>query len=359
MALNFGVTSHASSNLHKFLSATEHVSALETGWLPDIKEFFVHGQYVYINLAGGITTNSFNSCHMGRIDPDGTFQCVGVSLNRMASTMNGFAQIDANEAVYYLAVPFDGPQEYLYKWDNGVRTNLTYTGVSVRNFAVALDGNVYIAGESNGGGSWLRRLTPENELSTVLNSAPGFLSRFPDGNIYFSTADGIARINTETHVVEEALWAGTTEDARYQISLPPTPDLLYQTESTVYGVSGHSVYQYFPEPQVSESSLAGVTSIVITPFNPFGVDFIMLGAGADGLQRILSYDLESSTEDEIPLDTDNLEVYSIAYRSGVDQLIYSALRYSDNTYVMGTYDFESGQTTYSDVSAVFIGYHDY
>ncbi len=276
-------------------------------------------------------------------------------------------QFDATGAIYYLAQIWgDGFSTVLRRHLDGQTVDLINENITIDNFKVMLDGTIFLSGYNDSNQArWLRRLSNQSSLQNVLAntvSLTSFLYPFPNQKLYFGMYDwdegfyGVYSIDPNTAVVDYKAWIHpnswipratyyeclSEEDQLYSANCGYNPYLLLTTiDSKVFGVVGElsrgKLLQYYPvvtTPDISIEKI-GVAQGVLQ-------DLII--AGVDGNQKNRLHLFNTTTEQEFDLmPNDDIEIYRLHYIVSQNKVMFDGLRFSDNKYVIGWYDFNTGQ----------------
>lgn len=313
-----------------------------------------------------------DGCLLAEVNPtSGVPTCVESEVDQIlwenfgmySSLYNSPIQFDADGAIYYLAHSYaGGVQTVLRKYLNGETVDLINDNISINNFKVMDDGSVFLSGHNGTNyAKWLRRLSNQNSLENILantSEASRFLYLFPDKKLYFgfdSWQDGyrgVFSIDTSSSVIDETALITdsvtgkastyTCDGWDYNYGCGSNPSILITTTSDkVFGIIGLSprkrILQFYPEvrmPTVSIDKVAVAAGVLD--------DIVFAGVDAEQKNRLFIYNTSSDQEYDLMPD-DDIEIYRLNYVESQNKLMFDGLRLSDNQYVIGWYDFNSGQ----------------
>lgn len=339
--------------------------------------------YVLFNsstmLNGGSPTTE-RPCLLAEVDRGtGVPTCIDDSLQSInwdpQSTGNAPIQFDDSGAVYYMGYTTEG-RMVLRRSANGIRKDLVSDYAVAGDFVVLGDGTVVLSGATTATrAQWLRRISPQDALQTLQPFSVNFLRLFPDGNVYFGVGGaGVQRYLATGDSVDPALWIGY--GSGYPSYPDPDPTAPHNDASAVCGYYGASqdnyafcngngsyvsktfttgdgkvfvlngwtpnqqLMQYFPtlvrpSTEVTHVAVAqaGGTSIVLSGLNAQSKNVTTLFSTTDGSER------------ELIGPSPETEVYHVDYVAGSPTVMFDGLRFSDNSYVLGSIDLTTGTVT--------------
>lgn len=310
-------------------------------------------------------------CILAEVDSStGVSTCVDSSITSVGlttgSNRNPPIQFDSQGNVYYFGIL--NSKFVLRKSVNGQITNLINDNISMQDFIVLGDGGVLIAGTTQSSGTrWFRKLSPANELTSIVtqNTEISFLARFPDGNVYFGYSDGtgtgIKRYLTATNSIDSRDWVARkyyTVNNPYQLMTfcsgalearnPTYPTACQQPHNVtqlmttangqvlaVVGTSPSTKQVVSLYPTVEPVATAIATTTLVYQF----VDKIVIaGSNGSGTNMLTVYDPASYQETVIIDQSNETEIYSVAYVPTTGKLLFNGLRFSDNSVVVGEVD---------------------
>lgn len=310
------------------------------------------------------------SCVLAEIDAtSGVSTCVDSSITSVALTTgadkNPPIQFDSQGNIFYFGVLND--KFVLRKAVNGQLTNLINDNISMQDFVVLGDGSVLVAGTTVSSGSrWFRKLSPTNELTSLVspNTDISFLSRFPDGNIYFGYSDsssaGIRRYLVSSNSVDSRDWVSRmyqTSTDPYQtmtfcsnlnnprVKLPTacsSPQAVSQIKTTSNGrviavvggtVGTKQVVSLYPTVEPVATAISTVTLVY-----QFVDKIVIAGIDGSGTNSLSVYDPVTYQETVIIDRSNETEIYSVAYVPSTAKLLFNGLRFVDNSLVVGEVD---------------------
>ncbi len=252
----------------------------------------------------------------------------------------------------------------LRKFASGAVTNLVNDNVSIRDYLVLPDGTVLFAGSTmNTGANWTRSLTPAGSLRTLSTVSAPTIARFADGNVYMGLWGepdfGVKKYLNAENALESAYWiSGNTNgvprtaahnaDAICADSARQTMEgfcgwygayhggTLNTLTSKTFAIagspgnSGRTLMQYYPTVERANTVIRNATLAQKVISN-----VLLAGTDAKGTNLLTVYDTTSKQE-TIVIDQENeIEIYSMSYVAATDSIMFSGLRFSDNTFVVG------------------------
>ena len=277
---------------------------------------------------------------------------------------NRAIQFDAEGAIYYLGAVWQPSfHTILRRHLNGTTTSLINDNISIDNFIVLSDGTVYFDGTNQTNTArWFRRLSGSNYLQNVLAAMyalPSFLYQFPDGKLYFGLMEwdmspqlyGVYSLPTSGVAIDPLPWIGDGMSAPalhscydlnlYNFQCGQMTHYLHTTpDNKVFALAGEQsrgkLLQYYPDVAVVPVSISRVGVIA-------GVLTNIVLAGTDDAQRnrLVLYDSSTGQEQDL-LGQEDIEIYRMHFLAAQNKLIFDGLRFTDNKYVIGQYDFNTG-----------------
>ncbi len=231
-------------------------------------------------------------------------------------------QVGADGSVYYLT---SSSSIVLKRYRNGVTTTLTNSNIQVDGYVVLSSGDVVITGKTMSGGTpsgaqWTRVLRTNDSLQTLVNSRATYLSIFPDDNLYYGTFAGARQYITSSGV--DGVWGGLSSERGEATT----------TDGKVYAYTETEIRQQYPT----------VRSVPIMPFSTItamataGTRVALAGtAGLAATGRIGLYDPATNSTILVGDALSEMEYYNLVYSPSRNAVIFDALRFRDNTYVIG------------------------
>jgi hypothetical protein len=340
--------------------------------------------YVLFNgrtLLNGGGTTSENPCLLAVIDrATGIPTCVDDSLssinwNTGQGNGNPAIQFDDSGAVYYMGYTTDGHM-VLRRSSNGIRRDLVTDYASASDFVVLGDGTVVLSGSTYAtGAQWLRRISPQDSLQTLKTAQSSFLRKFPDGNVYFGASSNVLRYLPSTDALDPAPWIGYPTGSYYYPE--PDPTAPHNDVSTLCGYysgqdnsafcnsNGASVMKTFttgdgkvfvingwgPNGQLMQyypSVVRPTTEVTKVSVAQGGSSSLVLsGLNAQDKNVTTLFDTTDGSERELIGPDPELEVYHVNYLPDSTTVMFDGLRFSDNSYILGTVDLTTGTVTAS------------
>ena len=292
----------------------------------------------------------------------GVASCVDSTIESVALTLmmsdSAPIQFDGQGNIYYTGMT--NSKFVLRKSVSGTVTNIINDNISLSTFIVLPDGSVMIQGSTMSPYStWLRRVSADGVLSNLVpqNSMVSFLSVFPDGNVYFGTGTSIKRYLTSSQTVDPIDWvsngylSGGTSHHRFPScgfkgagggcpSLYGSSKLYKTTGGQVlainnFGMAGskNSLIILYPKPEVVTTALSRISLM-------YQVDskLILAGTNASGTNMLTIYDPTSYQETVVIDQTNETEIYSVAYIAQTRKIFFNGLKFSNNSLVVGEVD---------------------
>jgi hypothetical protein len=235
-------------------------------------------------------------------------------------------QIGPNGEVYFLT---SRSTIVLMRSYQGVATSMTNSNITVTGFAAAPNGAVLITGRTpSSNTNWTRVIHPDGSLSTLGTVASWSLETYPDGRIYYSgglLAAGARAYDPATDT--DVAWPDGYTD--YKTSATTTDGKVFVTGSAYH--TSTLFAQNYPVPGLAmKGSLDLVTAIA-----PAGTRVAIAGTQLSGRSRLGLYDPATDTTTLIDGSLPELEYYNLSYSPTRNVVIFDALRFQDNAYVIG------------------------
>lgn len=363
---------------------------------PKVSKFFVapNGQ-IYVQfmmpfpMIDGGTSCSFYSFSLDTGEPT----CIDPNLQGMhwfggwmnQRYTNPGVQFDTAGNVYYMgyttSIGQSGAVLRKYNTSNGQITELANQNTRIDDFAVLPDGAVIIVGGTNSTGSeWTRVVGPTGALRNIgapfVASAARFITKFSDGNYYLGSwsqtnngiDSGVVRFIPSTGTIESEYWIRTSQwndngqqinrsrmanefnaicmDAKGSVSFSNpfcqwgggliSKAVVAKGNDYVLtqGMGGpgmkRSLMQYAPTLKSVMTNVANIALIEST-----GTKLIITGTNAEGTNVMSVFDPATDTETMVMDGSNQIEIYSMTYVPALGKVMFSGLRFSDNSYVVG------------------------
>ena len=281
-------------------------------------------------------------------------------------------QSDSSENLYYLATQSGKTVLKKCDPDGSNIVNLINDNIDINNWLVRADSTVLLGGTTTSTDSqWLRKLTPENNLSTLAIGSVQFLLDFPDDRVYSGMWSGeylgVYKLPVSlTSFVANTPYIGSSMSSQ-------TPEYEVQDIISGHGATyvsafreyngasirqyirttngrmivlaastSNTLVQYYPTPEIIELTLIDKPTIIAK------MSHLLLIAGTkNGVNKLVLYDPETSSE--ISLLNDDIEIYHLA--SLYDGYVWlDGLKFDGNRYVVGkiqiTINLQSSGTLY-------------
>ena len=372
------------SNLQVVDAAGNTTDAVTSG-AASISRFLIAPNDKLYVLFNAKTVVGTASCLLAEVDKTtGNPTCIESEIRSVVweSELNGSSpiQFSATGAIYYMGYDGVAPNDsnVLRRYSDGQTTSLVTSNILLSKFLVLDTGDVLLEGSTKGtGATWLRKVSAAGQLSTVLAPFSSYLMLgTADGNVilhsYFGGAWGYKRYITNESRVESDYWitpqAGGSPASRFNqvdicvdgqsvknnafctgaghtklvIRTSTQKVLLLQT----YNGKNTSLTQIYP-------TLAEVTSEVVT----IGIaqrvlDYIIMsGTNSNGQNITTLYNISANTEQNLIPASNEIEVYHLNYVASSNKIMFDGLRFSDNKYVLGQVDLNSGLVTASQTGS--------
>jgi hypothetical protein len=291
----------------------------------------------------------------------GVASCVDSTIESVALTLmmsdSAPIQFDGQGNIYYTGMT--NSKFVLRKSVSGTVTNIINDNISLSTFIVLPDGSVMIKGSTmSPSSSWLRRVSADGVLSNLVpqNSMVSFLSVFPDGNVYFGTNYSIKRFLTSSQTVDPIDWvsndylSGGQSHHRFPScgfksmgcpSLYGSSKLYKTTGGQVLAIDNwsmmsgtkNSLLVLYPKPEVVTTTLTRISLVY-----QVGPKLILAGTNASGTNMLTIYDPTSYQETVVIDQTNETEIYSVAYIAQTRKIFFNGLKFSNNSLVVGEVD---------------------
>ncbi len=338
--------------------------------------------YVLFNTKTAVGTAS---CLLAEVDKTtGDPTCIEseiLSVN-WETELNGSSpiQFSATGAIYYMGRDGVAPNDssVLRRYSDGKTTSLVTNNILLSKFLVLETGDVLLEGSTKGtGASWLRKVSATGQLSTILAPFSSYLMLgTSDGNVilhsYFTNSWGYKRYITNESRIESDYWiipqAGGSPVSRFNLtdicldgqsvknnafcSGAGHTKLVIRTSTQkvlllqTYNGKNSSLTQVYPT--LAEMTL-GVTNVGIAQSV---LDYvIMSGTNSNGQNITTLYNTSTNTEQNLVPASNEIEMYHLNYVASSNKIMFDGLRFSDNKYVIGQIDLNTGTVTASQTGS--------
>jgi hypothetical protein len=338
--------------------------------------------YVLFNTR---TTVGTVSCLLAEVDKTtGDPTCIESEIRSISwqSELKGFnpIQFSASGAIYYMGQDGVAPDDssVLRQYSEGKTTSLVTNNILLSKFLVLETGDVLLEGSTKGtGASWLRKVSATGQLSTILAPFSSYLMLgTSDGNVilhsYFTNSWGYKRYITNESRIESDYWiipqAGGSPVSRFNLtdicldgqsvknnafcSGAGHTKLVIRTSTQkvlllqTYNGKNSSLTQVYPT--LAEMTL-GVTNVGIAQSV---LDYvIMSGTNSNGQNITTLYNTSTNTEQNLVPASNEIEMYHLNYVASSNKIMFDGLRFSDNKYVIGQIDLNTGQVNSSQTGS--------
>jgi hypothetical protein len=102
------------------------------------------------------------------------------------------------------------------------------------------------------------------------------------------------------------------------------------------GLNPRVLYQYYPtptKPSVSVSSVSVMQGVVN--------NIVLAGTNSAGVNIMTLFDTSDLSEVQLLGPDNEIEIYRLNYVASTNRIMFDGLRFSDNKYVIGQYDFNT------------------
>ena len=286
-------------------------------------------------------------------------------------------QFDTNGAIYYAGTPSRGGNFELKKFADGQSTSLINENMRLFDMLVLPDSSILISGETTSSGTrWIRKISPSGSLSNIASDQAYFMRRFPDGNIYFALYGqglGIKRYLTEGSSVDSRAWMASVRNGAVNPHIDTdslcypswsdqdgfcvgnfgiyTKEIVNTVSGSAYAVAGSggsqgTLMRYFPTLTRASTQVKRVVVMQRV------IDYLILtGLDANGQNITTLYNTATDTEQTLISSTNEIEMYHLNYVASSNKIMFDGLRFSDNKYVIGQIDLNSGTVTASQTGS--------
>ena len=375
-------TSATGSNLQVVDAAGNTTDAVTSG-AASISRFLIAPNDKLYVLFNSKTLVGTTSCLLAEVDKtSGLPNCIESEIRSVVweSELNGSSpiQFSATGAIYYMGYDGVAPNDssVLRRYADGQTTSLVTNNITLSKFLVLDTGDVLLEGSTKGtGATWLRKVSAAGQLSTILTPFSSFLMLgTADGNVilhsYFGNTWGYKRYIADESRIESDFWiapqGGVLSTRFNSVDICPVmpvrnnafctgaghTKLVIRTSTQkvlllqTYNGMKSSLTQVYP-------TLAEVTSEVAT----IGIaqrvlDYvIMSGSNSNGQNITTLYNISTNTEQNLIPASNEIEVYHLNYVASSNKIMFDGLRFSDNKYVLGQVDLNSGLVTASQTGS--------
>jgi hypothetical protein len=372
------------SNLQVVDAAGKTTDAITSGSASISRFLIAPNDKLYV-LFNDKTTVGTVSCLLAEVDKTtGDPKCIESEIRSInwETELNGSSpiQFSSTGAIYYMGQDGAAPNDssVLRRYSDGQTTSLVTNNILLSKFLVLDTGDVLLEGSTKGtGASWLRKVSAAGQLSTILAPFSSHLMLgTADGNVilhsYFNSTWGYKRYIANESRIESGYWitpqAGGSPTSRFNqvdicvdgqsvknnafctgaghtklvIRTSTQKVLLLQT----YNGKNSSLTQVYP-------TLAEVTSEVATIGIAQSVlDYIIMsGTNSNGQNITTLYNTSTNTEQNLIPASNEIEVYHLNYVASSNKIMFDGLRFSDNKYVLGQVDLNTGLVTASQTGS--------
>jgi len=377
------------SGLYAVRSDGSAIDAVRSG-SADIQDFYIapNSRYYVVFKSPIALVENGPVCVLAEVDADtGNPRCVDYKLasvtnagySLVRNSNNNAIQFDDAGNIYYMGFLYSSddlctPSSSVATWcERSWRPTLRKAvGGNVRslisdfvdqfNFVVVGDGSVVLTGSTNStGANWTRRISVTDSVMNIdATTRASFLQRFADGNIYYGlftgTGSGIRRMLTSTATVDPKWWISNQFSGMGSQVESHFPQHALCSQASTFGsmCAGYDLrsvmnfgtsqtlaisssmmgkaqlVQMYPSPQMVTTSITNVTVAEKAG------DLVALAGTTDGgVNSLILLNPGTLQETVLMNDTNQVEIYSLAYVSSTRKLMFNGLDFATNRYVMG------------------------
>lgn len=371
------------SNLKAINAAGTLTDAVASG-TATVSKFYIAPNNKLFVLFSTKTTVGGVQCLLAEVDrTSGEPKCIESDMSSLTwdfgtnRSTNPPIQFDGTGAIYYAGTPSTGGNFQLKKYSNGTTTSLLNDNMRLFDLLVLEDGNVIISGETTSSGSrWIRKISPTGGLSTLAGDQAYFLRRFPDGNVYFALYGqgiGIKRYVAATNSVDTRPWIASVNNGAvnpYNNSDPICYPTWIDTDGFCVGNFGISTKSFMDTSSGSTFVVTGsqgtqgtlmkyfptlsrvTTEVKRVVVSQRVLDYLILsGINTTGQNITTMFNTSTNTEQTLIPSSSEIEVYHLNYVAASNKIMFDGLRFSDNKYVIGQIDLNTGQMTASQTGS--------
>lgn len=278
-------------------------------------------------------------------------------------------QFDDAGSIYYVGTA--GSATVFRKFTSGVSSDLINDNITIYNFMTRGDGSIFISGLTKSSSSgWLRRMSPGGSLTTLSAGSRAFsVYEMPDNHIWiglWNAEFGIRRFSLETQtMISGYLYSSMKTPSVFSYPLSVCSgdgqslnydfcgwdgvyvQRLFRTVGgAVYAVAGSgktgTLMRYFPNFSKPTTSVQRVSvSQQVLSY------LILSGTNTSGQNITTVYNTSTDTEQVLIPSSNEIEIYHLNYVASSNKIMFDGLRFSDNKYVLGQVDLNTGQVTAS------------
>ena len=358
--------SQSSSNLAKVDNAGQQSKAVVSG-SATIQRFLIAPNdklYVLFESPTNLNdTSKSGTCRLAEVDKlTGQPTCIDSSLSSISwsagnpwypAASNEAIQFDQQGSIYYRGKT-ESDSTVLRKYSESKHTDLVVdSNVDVYDFLVLPSGDALIYGQTRSSGTkWLRRVSAAGSLSTIAsiancNSGLVFLRRLADGTVVTLIDD--CAFEKGTYTIDQQTWQisrATRVPLEGVLSAMRLDSLCVTPKEEIFGSVALSVptggirmglVKMFPGPSSHPSiSVAHVTVLKNTLSSLF-----ISGLNANGQNILTLLDTTDNSEIQLIGPENEIEIFRLNFVASSNKLMFDGLRFSDNKYVIGQYDFNA------------------
>jgi hypothetical protein len=385
-AVGLALTSSVSKSGVKRMSEGSNLQAVNaTGALTDavssgtatVGKFYIAPNNKLFVLFSPKATIGGVLCLLAEVDrTTGDPKCIDSTLDSIQWSSDGNRwpdsnpiQFDSSGSIYYVGMA--GSSTVFRKYSSGVTTDLINDNNTIYNFLARNDGNIFVSGMTKSSNSkWLRRISSTGSLSTLsAGSSTLSLYEMPDNHIWMGLWDadfGIRRFNLDTQsMVDGYLYSGQKTPSIFTYPLAVCTGngqsinyafcgwdggyvqrIIRTTGGNVFAVAGNGssgilmrYYPTFSKPTTAVQRISVSQQVL---------GYVILSGTNASSQNITTlYNTATDSEQTLIPSSSEIEVYRLNYVASTNKIMFDGLRFSDNKYVIGQIDMNSGQVTSS------------
>ncbi len=161
----------------------------------------------------------------------------------------------------------------------------------------------------------------------------------------------IGCVNQETNCDHQAASVGThaaTLNQHFQDKISGKVFVIAgNTMLTGPDASKKKLFEFYPSPK--RILTPPLDSLTLGTQTGDSEKFVLAGVDAQGVNRLISYDVATTSSVEI-LPNQDIEIYHLTYQATKNVVEFDGLRFSDNTYVIGLINMTTLETTFISLS---------
>jgi hypothetical protein len=321
------------------------------------------------------------SCLLAQVDRQtGEPLCIDSSLTSIQWKSSGGGariptdpiQFDGSGAIYYVGTT--ASSTVLRKYENGTTTDLVNDNINLFSFLVRVDGSVFAYGHTKTSlSAWVRRFAPSGAITNLSTGSMAIsMYEMPDNHIWlglWNSEFGIRRFSLTSGTMVPGYWLSSTqtpsETDGQNLSFCVGGNInrafcgwdgthlqnVYRVSSgQVFAVAGTGsdgiLMRFYP-------SFTKATTIVSKILVSQQVlNYVILSGLNSANQNVTTlYNTETDSEQTLVTASNEIEMYHLNYVASSNKIMFDGLRFSDNKYVIGQIDLNTGQVNSSQTGS--------